>query len=123
MVRLELVLILTLLMNACAGRPISKVAASQPNDSLLSCAHIIGEYRHNFMRLEELKLEEDHVSQNNSAAIFQGLGGLTTLDDSDAQEAESSMLIARNKRLEFLHAEKGCDGLLEKPRVDVQPKN
>ena len=119
MVRLILILASTALIGACATRPVSKIETDRSIDNRLTCEHIIGEYVNNTRRLEELALEMDHVDRNNSSAVLGGVGGLTTIDDLDAQRSESSKLAARNERLISLYADRGCSGSLG-PQITVQ---
>lgn len=97
-----------IVLMSCGGRVANPVALEQSFDDKLTCAHHAGEYENNIKRLSELTGEsKDKVRDNLGLLISSPL----FLDFSNTQKEEAAAILARNKRLAELMAQKGCSPL------------
>lgn len=109
----------TLALSACAGRPPAPVAVVQPNDRYMDCAAINAEAQANTKRIQELASEEGgKVAQNVAAGVI-GLFIWPVWFAMDFQGAAAKEVAALQSRQQYLGtlAEQRCGAA---PPVPVQ---
>jgi hypothetical protein len=85
-----------LLMNACGGRVARPVEESNDFDTLLTCDHLVAEYKVNLEKIEDISGERlDKTDDNVGWILFMPL----FLDLSGSEKKEIEALITRNQRL------------------------
>lgn len=100
----------TLALSACAGRPPAPVAVVQPNDRYMDCAAINAEAQANTKRIQELASEEGgKVAQNVAAGVI-GLFIWPVWFAMDFQGAAAKEVAALQSRQQYLGtlAEQRC---------------
>jgi hypothetical protein len=116
---LAALLVGTLALSACAGRPPAPVAVVQPNDRYMDCAAINAEAQANTKRIQELASEEGgKVAQNVAAGVI-GLFIWPVWFAMDFQGAAAKEVAALQSRQQYLGtlAEQRCGAA---PPVPVQ---
>lgn len=106
---------LALLVSACGGRVSEAVSVERDTDSMLSCEHLLAEFRINAGRVPELNSERSQQSGNNVGLL---LVAPLFMDFSDTEKKEIEALKNRNSRLLVLLEEKSCPAM---PHSDLQP--
>jgi hypothetical protein len=110
--RRELVIICTLILASCAGRPATPVLTFGVNDEKLSCSDIFVEERS--LKALALTLREEDYVRNEHNLIIAYTGWLLVfipyffLDFSDATDVEGEAAYHRMKRLSELKQKKNC---------------
>lgn len=94
-----------LALPACGGRVARPVAESSATDAVLTCDHIVAEFRVNLARMDDLAGErEGKVNDNIGWLLIYPV----FIDLSVAEQTEIEALLARNRRLIELAGEKAC---------------
>jgi len=105
---------------AACTRPANEVAVRHSSDERLSCFQIESQYGANldaigFSEADRLDRERQNLGAV-AGVLLLGVGSLMALDDGSAEAAELQALIARNRRLEILAADRSCPAL--RPDMD-----
>jgi hypothetical protein len=114
MFRNSILLAVALCLCACAARPVSSIAMSQPGDDALSCDALAQQIADN-KTAEAIYIRKDKDVENGniakgvgSAVPFAGplIAGSTDLSNEEQVKARS--LADRNQQLAYLAKQKGC---------------
>jgi hypothetical protein len=103
-----------LCLSACAARPVSEIAISQPGDDQLSCDAIKQQMADNSAQEATYVRKDKDVENGNTAKAVASatpfVGPLIALstDLSNAEQVKARALADRNERLAYLAKQKGC---------------
>ena len=104
-------------INSCGGRVARPVQQVNNYDAILSCDHLVSEYKVNIAKIEDITGERlDKTDDNVGWILVMPL----FLDMSGSEKEEIEALVNRNQRLVDLARDKGCEDLF--PKVTEQPR-